>query len=312
MTADQDMQELRCIPAGSFGEHITIVHEKCWEKHKKQYLRAGAGRRTNVNFFCLHPGCHNALHGQHTSVRAVEAKVERKMVAVAESEDGPEANGHGGGGSGGGGSGSDGKERATLSAAEAEERRLRRDAELGLLEEVDDFEGKCTEPKSDGTRCGRPIFNTELGCCRLHVESVKKKRLLTKMLTEDDASGKPKPSNPNSSAGDSSLLATAAARPRASAGIGMSIPDKAPALPPPPPRPPPSTADADGSDGGDADADADGGEPLPPPAAGAGAPCGVGGGQERHQQAKVGGHVALHRPGEARGMPDLLRAHGEH
>ena len=152
ITEDEDCEVLTCIAArGSASpSHVTSVHAKCWEKHKKQHLRSGAGRRIHVNFFCPVAGCHNALHGQHTSVRAVEPKVERKAASSGSS-----SNDGGSSGGGGGGGGEDSGKSRVLTDAE----RRKREAALGLLEECDDYEGKCVELKQDGTRCGKPIFD---------------------------------------------------------------------------------------------------------------------------------------------------------
>ena len=78
------------------------------------------------------------------------------------------------------------------------------------------------------------IFDTELECCKLHVEACRKKRLLAKQLDADsEENRKLAEERAAQQDADSGLLAKAAARPRRDIGINMDIPDKAPSLPPP-------------------------------------------------------------------------------
>ena len=170
---DQDSTQLVCNAAGQTVQHTSQVHDKCWERFKKQFVRGRAGNRTANVFFCPVDGCHNSLHGQHTAVRQVEKTVDR-MHMEAEKDSGTpviEA--------------SNGRHRE-LSEAE----RRKREEALGLLEEVEDFEGRCQHVKADGTFCGRNVVDEDYGCCRIHLEAAKKKRALEKALSQDDSEEK--------------------------------------------------------------------------------------------------------------------------
>lgn len=145
---DQDSTTLICHAAGQTVQHTSVVHDKCWERFKKQFVRGRAGGRSATVFFCPVDGCHNALEHTHTHARKVEKKPERRSATVS-------AEGAGG---------DDGGEAV---------RRIRRVDEDEDLEEEDD--NRCREFKADGTRCGRNIFDQELGVCKLHVEVAKRK-----------------------------------------------------------------------------------------------------------------------------------------
>ena len=224
MTDDQDCVTLVCHAGGETKSHTTTTHDKCWEKFKKQNVRSRAGNRIATVFFCPVDGCHNALKGQHTAARKVEGKVERRFNETNEPS-------------------GDASEESAPRQLSATERRKREEA-LGLLEEVDDLEGRCTEPRNDGTACGRQIFDMELGCCKLHVEQCRKKLLLAQQL-DSDAVEKRKLAEAKECEPESGLLA-AAARPRRDVGINMDIPDKAPvvAQAAPPASEPPAPAPA--------------------------------------------------------------------
>ena len=208
LTEDQDCVTLTCLAREETKCHTTTLHDKCWEKKKKQLERQSTGKRIATTFFCLVDGCHNALKGQHTAARKVEGKVERQFKGTN-------------------GSSADASEESAPRHLSAAERR-KREEDLGLLEEVDDLEGRCIEPRNDGTACGREIFDIELGCCKLHVEHCRKKRLLAQQF-ESDSSEKRKLAEAKESDPESGLLA-AAARPRRDVGINMHIPDKAPVV----------------------------------------------------------------------------------
>ena len=206
---EQDHQILTCNAGGQTNCHTSIVHDKCWERFKKQFVRGRAGNRSATVFFCPVAGCHNALHGQHTAVRTVESKVERRSAQAEDASNGTAAASAGGG-------------KKEMTAAE----RRKREADLGLLEEEEDFEGRCQEIKVDGSRCGRSIIDVELGCCKLHLEACKKKRALTKSLEENKPLGGPRDAPKEA---DDGLLARASARQaRSDVGINMVIPCKAP------------------------------------------------------------------------------------
>lgn len=66
---EQDYTTLICHAAGQTISHMTLAHDKCWEKFKKSFVRGrGTSSRTQT-FFCPVAGCHNALQHQHLSVR---------------------------------------------------------------------------------------------------------------------------------------------------------------------------------------------------------------------------------------------------
>ena len=210
-TEDQDCTTLVCSAHGTTNCHTSTVHDKCWEKFKKQFVRGRAGSRSATVFFCPVAGCHNALDGQHTAARKVEAKVSRKLKEEdADDED----------------------EKHQMTAAE----RRKREEALGLVEEVDDLEGRCIEIRNDGTPCGRVIFDEELGCCKLHMEHCRKKRILEMQLAEDsEAKRALAEANRLANKEEEDLLARAERRPKRETGINMEIAEKAPSLPAPPP-----------------------------------------------------------------------------
>lgn len=75
---DQDSTVLICHAAGQTFSHTSHVHDKCWERFKKQFVRGRAGGRSATVFFCPVEGCHNALEHTHTHARKVEKKPERR------------------------------------------------------------------------------------------------------------------------------------------------------------------------------------------------------------------------------------------
>ena len=84
LTEDQDCVTLTCLAREETKCHTTTLHDKCWEKKKKQLERQSTGKRIATTFFCLVDGCHNALKGQHTAARKVEGKVERQFKEEVE------------------------------------------------------------------------------------------------------------------------------------------------------------------------------------------------------------------------------------
>lgn len=51
----------------------------------------------------------------------------------------------------------------------------------------DEEDNRCSAFKADGTRCGRPVHDVELGACRLHVDSVRRQREFAKKAAEEAA-----------------------------------------------------------------------------------------------------------------------------
>ena len=194
---------------GASISHVSHMHAKCWDKYCKQAAKANKKQFVHVNLVCPVAGCLNALH-EHTPDLP-----ERKPTAAAPSGGRTRA------------SNDNEHEQPLVKGQTTKGERRKHKVDLGLLEEVDDFEGKCVEPKADGTPCGRPISDMELGCCKLHIAAARRKRFLLNAAAE--AKSEPE-------ARGSSLLATAA-RPRATAGIGIAIPDRPPARPAPAPAP---------------------------------------------------------------------------
>ena len=170
---EQDSTTLVCNAAGQTVQHTSQVHDKCWEKFKKQFVRGRAGNRTANVFFCPVNGCHNSLHGQHTAVRQVEKHMERAYQG-GDDEKGPDS------------SNGEGSHHRGLTEAE----RRKRDEALGLLEEVEDFTGRCQHVKADGSFCGRNIIDEDYQCCKIHLEQAKKKRALELALSQEDSDEK--------------------------------------------------------------------------------------------------------------------------
>ena len=198
---DQDSTVLVCHAGGQTVSHTSHVHDKCWERFKKQFVRGRAGGRSATVFFCPVDGCHNALEHTHTHARKVEKRPERRLADNAGGEEeGSEAKKE-----------NSARHRREYEELEEEARRqhaahachlllpyvppcVRSCASAGaalLLSSAacaavqafatpacprqDEDENRCREFKTDGTRCGRNIFDVELGVCKLHVETAKRK-----------------------------------------------------------------------------------------------------------------------------------------
>jgi len=52
-------------------------------------------------------------------------------------------------------------------------------------QEQQEEDNRCQAFKADGTRCGRPVQDLELGACRLHVDSVRRQREFAKKAAEE-------------------------------------------------------------------------------------------------------------------------------
>jgi len=179
---EQDYTTLICHAAGQTISHTTLAHDKCWEKFKKSFVRGrGTSSRTQT-FFCPVAGCHNALQHQHLSVRKkthgsgsagpTAPKKADGLSTGADVADSYTAL-----------PGLDGAPRLPSKQVGGANRLSRHEAEAE--EEQQEEDDRCQAFKADGTRCGRPVFDAELGACRLHVDSVRRQREFAKKAAEE-------------------------------------------------------------------------------------------------------------------------------
>lgn len=159
---DQDSTTLVCHAGGQTIQHTSNVHDKCWECFKKQFLRSRSGKGTAHIFFCPVAGCHNALDSRANAGALGTTCVQVQSTLAAADEAPVSATPTDTGGS-----------PSSGSVAETSQRRRRKLEEETA--ELDDDASRCREYRQDGMRCGRTIFDHELGVCKLHVEAAKRK-----------------------------------------------------------------------------------------------------------------------------------------
>ena len=155
---EQDYTTLVCHAAGQTNCHTSLAHDKCWEKFKKSFIRGrGTSNRTQT-FFCPVSGCHNALEHQHVSKGKKTHSGEQAKIAFVE--------------------GGDAKAEKSEGSEDRKAKAAKRAALLAAQEEEEeeDDSNTCRGYKADGTRCGRNVFDTELGVCKQHVDWARKQK----------------------------------------------------------------------------------------------------------------------------------------
>jgi len=155
---EQDYTTLVCHAAGQTNCHTSLAHDKCWEKFKKSFIRGrGTSNRTQT-FFCPVSGCHNALEHQHVSKGKKTHSGEQAKIAFVE--------------------GGDAKAEKSEGSEDRKAKAAKRAALLAAQEEEEeeDDSNTCRGYKADGTRCGRNVFDAELGVCKQHVDWARKQK----------------------------------------------------------------------------------------------------------------------------------------